>query len=188
MVNFLNRIFKYKQKDMNVLLSCDSKIAKYIPALQASLYENHKDKKVKIFLMHSGISLDVISEIKQFALSYDNKFVDILVDKGFYEFFNNRNDTTKYPLECFFYLFAHKYLPRRIDRILCLDIDIIINKSIYDFYSSDFNNKYFIAPGVFLEPTSTGILNSGVLIMNLKKFILIQLPISTICLDKQLMM
>lgn len=55
-------------KEMNILLSCDDRVVRYIPVLMNSLYKNHVHKcKVNIFLMHSKISEIQLSTLNDYA-------------------------------------------------------------------------------------------------------------------------
>ena len=83
-------------------------------------------------------------------------------------------------------LLAHLFLPKELDRVLYLDVDLIVTTNISEFYNTDFNGKYLIAashcpdPSWFNKITSKtvdlksaakgGVFNAGVLIFNLDKF------------------
>lgn len=45
--------------------------------------------------------------------------------------------TAEWSIEAYFRLFMADILPQNVDRILYLDVDIIVNKPLYDFYYMD---------------------------------------------------
>jgi len=181
---------KSKTKELNVLLSCNDFISKYIPALLSSISINHKDYHVNVYLMHCAnnpIAADTLSVIYKFSKEIGIHFTDIAVlDKDFAFFYDlgNAQISKRWPVEAFLYFLCHNYLPKKIDRVLYFDIDVIINDDLYDFYISDFNDKYLtVIP--FNKSTTNSIsredydlsrakngsyFNSGVMVINVEKF------------------
>lgn len=87
----------------------------------------------------------------------------------------------RYPVEIYFRLFASKYLPNNIDRVLYLDTDIVVINRLNKLYDMDFGNNYFIAATHIkkvlhrFHEIRLGIekddvyVNTGVILMNLKE-------------------
>lgn len=79
---------------------------------------------------------------------------------------------------CNYYkLIAHLYLSSEVERILYLDTDTIILKDINQYYSMDFQDNYLIASNEslskkgydYLFKEHKGYVNTGILLINLKK-------------------
>lgn len=160
-------------KVMNIIISCDDRLARYIPALQTSLYENHKGIDVCIFLMHTKIPAETIHIIQEFAKEHGNKVVEIVADNDDFDIFGsvdaNNIKNNKFPIEAYYYFLAHKYLPTDIERCLYLDVDTVCVGNFYDWYSSDFQDNFFICARCY-ERFDYYCFNSGVFLINLKKF------------------
>lgn len=87
----------------------------------------------------------------------------------------------RYPVEIYFRIFATKYLPKNLDRILYLDTDIIVINKLNKLYNMNFHDNYYLAStniGKFIHlfnEIRLGLdkehpyINTGVLLINLKK-------------------
>jgi lipopolysaccharide biosynthesis glycosyltransferase len=156
---------------MNILMSCDDRIAKYVPALQASLYANHPNVKINIFLMHSKVSKQVVEVLKKFALDKGHTFTDIIPQSEDFEIFKKVDPKRldAFPVEAYYHFLAHKYLPSEVNRCLYLDIDTICCGNFYDWYQTDFADHFYISAHRYLKDDYR-CFNTGVFIINLEKF------------------
>lgn len=89
--------------------------------------------------------------------------------------------TKRYPLEIYYRILASKYLPDTLDRILYLDADIIVLRSLTSLYETKMDEEYYIACShvrrglTFINNRRLGskhmypYINTGVLLMNLTK-------------------
>ena len=167
-------------KEMNILMSSDNNYLRYSMVTIASLFANHPDVKFNICIINSNLDLKHIKEVTDYVESCGNTISIINIDDSIFAGFPiNRH----YTVACYYILIAHQYLPVNMERILYLDGDIIIDKDIYDFYNTDFDNNYIITCGHILGDTLTlaknkskgsgaqgNYFNSGVIIFNLNKF------------------
>ena len=169
---------------MNILLSCTNEFAKYLPPLMVSLYENHKDIKVDIYIIHFRIENDMLNVFREISKQYNQESLIIKLDEKdiayYYQTFSVDN---RWPIENSIYLLAHKILPESVDRIFYIDSDVIITGRIYDYYLTDFMDKYLVVFSNAIENTfkkreefdldqaRKGLLWSGCLtIVNVSKF------------------
>ena len=172
-----------KQK-MNILCATDRNFLYPTYVFMQSVMENHPHCNVNFFLT---IGDDVTEEdqrnLKKHILEegYNITFI-----KQNIACFDNFILSERFPKAVYFRLMAHKYLPKSIDRILYLDVDIIVDKDITEFYNTDFEGKYLVATSHNPDPRYFNMLNkhivnyeaagrgeffnSGVLLMNLNKF------------------
>ncbi len=89
--------------------------------------------------------------------------------------------SARYPKEIYYRIFAAKYLPQSLDRVLYLDPDLIVNGNIKELYNLPMEDYYFAAAshtGPFLRKFNqlrldmedeSPYINSGVMLMNLRK-------------------
>lgn len=165
---------------MNILLTANENFIKHAKDLLFSIKKNNKDESLNVFFLYLEISTLKIQELKQYVEEKINSKIKFfkLDTKMFLNLpTTNKEKTAYFGPEAYLRLFAQYILPANIDRILYLDIDIICNGSLKEFYYMDFNGNCFIAckdmgvtiedkKRICLEPENNYI-NSGVLLMNL---------------------
>ncbi len=173
------------KKVMNILCASDRNFLHPTYVFMQSVMENHEGIQVNFYLLAGeDISEDEKAELKAFIESRGCIIEYLYINS---DYFNGFVLHEKFPRSAYYRLMAHSYLPSDMDRILYLDVDIILDKNIYDdFYLQDFNGKYLVAtshnpdPSFFntltphtvnLESAARGeFFNSGVLLMNLELF------------------
>lgn len=159
---------------------------KYVPQMKVLLYSvaDSNDAKVDVYLMHRELSSKDLSEIKYIVQEKLNGSLhEIRIKDGFLA---NAHINHHFSIEMYYRIFASEFLPQDIDRILWLDADIVVKRSLQEFYNSDFKGKSCIVcahrekneeyPLISMEAWQRlklqGIqpyFNSGVILMNLCK-------------------
>jgi len=177
--------------ELAVVVSCDAKIVHYLPVLQASLYKNHPHNAVTVYVLHMGLSEVDLAPVISVAARFGQRIEPIRVDPGDAGF--DRTRTGSWPVEAFLHFFAYKYLPVELDRAMYLDIDTLCDGDLRQWYSAEFDDCFYIActalkdqfrrpqgnqddyifwerSDIDLDIARRGVyVNSGVLLMNLKK-------------------
>ena len=173
------------ERAMNILCATDRNFLYPAYVTIQSVIVNHVGIKINFFLLAAeDVTDDERAKLKDFVEQSGNTIEYLTVDDREYE---NYIVSERFNKVAYFRLMAHKYLPKTMDRILYLDVDIVVDKNIYDeFYSHDFQGKYLIATSHNPNPDYSNILdysivnleaaargeyfNSGVLLMNLELF------------------
>jgi len=108
-----------------------------------SLFENHKNTNLDIFILYSSFNEDNLSSFRNYFSKYLDKINFIKFPEKFNENINFlMSKSVKANKWTFLRLFIWEILPKTIDKILYLDTDTIINKSLFNFYStSEFEGK-----------------------------------------------
>lgn len=170
---------KIKMK-MNILVSFNENYMFPTKVMLKSLIVNN-DADLNIYVILNDLSDETIESFK--CLEAENVHFNF-IQISFSEL-NNLPINRYFTKETYIRLFAQNYLSDEIERILWLDGDIIINKSIVDFYNQSFDGKCYIAVRdhwvihnreevenrnikLGLKP-ETDYVNAGVLLINLKK-------------------
>ncbi|MCL2022911.1 MAG: hypothetical protein FWG82_00885 [Oscillospiraceae bacterium] len=158
------------KKTMNVLLSCDNRIAKYVPTLQVSLYENHPDIDVHIYFMYARVDENTVTVIEDFAGQHGMSFTKIKVDNRDFEFFGKADPKRlhMFPYEAYYHMLAHEYLPEDLDRIVYLDVDTLCVGDLFEWYSNDFQDHFYIAANRYGRHDFRAF-NAGCFLINLNK-------------------
>jgi len=164
-------------KNINILVTLDEN---YIPQLNIMLYSllySNPDCNFKVYLLHSSIPDAALTETRS-ILDGAGELIPVQAkDIGL----DDAPTTSRYPKEIYYRIFAAKYLPEDVDKVLYLDPDIIVNGSIKELYELNMDEYYFAACShirrmlhVYNElrlgmDEESPYINSGVMLMNLKK-------------------
>ncbi len=170
---------------MNVCVTVNSKYQRYLYIMLNSLYENNEKGQVHLFVVQRDFTDYDKRMIQDLSDKYGNMVDFIWVDEHKYDNIPvYSSGRTNLSLEIYFRLLLPEYLPRSIDRVLMLDVDIVVNKSLKELYEIDFDNCYFAAaPNMchnfivkkewreWYEPGRKNWIhyNTGILMWNLKK-------------------
>jgi lipopolysaccharide biosynthesis glycosyltransferase len=160
--------------NIEVLCGCDGRYLPHAATMLCSLLENNSVSRIHFF--YSSIDSGELAKLKCLVARYESKlacyemipeeFKDLRVDKG----------VSQSSVANYFRLLAPRILPADIDKILYLDSDIIVRRSISDLWNTDLRDRAlaavedaFWAPdGGYVEmPPGSKYFNSGVLLINL---------------------
>lgn len=162
---------------MNIMCSCD---ANYIPCcgiMLTSLFEKNKDSSINVFIL-SNVKDGDFSGFTKLADKYGQNIQVLNIEDSLVENFPIK-DTDHISRTAYCRLFAAEYLPKEVEKILYLDCDIIVNKSLIPLYETDISAY---SAGVVIDcdyyrkerNQELGIIdpniyfNSGVLLINLR--------------------
>lgn len=168
---------------MNLLMAINQR---YVPQMKVLLYSiaDNNESKVDVYLMHRELSGKDLADIKDIVQEKLNGSLhEIHIEN---EFLATARINHHFSIEMYYRIFASEFLPRNMDRILWLDADIVVKKSLQEFYNSNFEGKSCIVcahrekdenhPLISMEAWqrlklqgTQPYFNSGVILMNLCK-------------------
>lgn len=131
----------------------------------------------QIYILHSDLTDDDIGMLRRRFSGRGARFFPIYVDP---DDFRSFPDSIRYPKTMYYRVFASKYLPDGLDRILYLDPDIVVIKPLEELYSKPFGDAVLYActhVHEFLTRVNqlrlgirddVAYINTGVLLMNLE--------------------
>ena len=164
---------------MNLLFAIDKNVAHCLITCLKSIEVNGGAEHYDAYVLSSDLKQEDIDEIKnQLPLSVTGHFITIPEDM-----FDDFATTKVYPKQIYYRLAAAEFLPKDLDRVLYLDVDLVVINSLVPLYESDFGDAWFIGSthiGWFLTWITCvrlGIkykkdlvyLNTGVMLMDLEK-------------------
>lgn len=130
---------------MNILLSFNSNY--YMPALvllQSLLVNNQWCKDIRVYVLYADLKPE---EIQRFSLVAEESgiakaiFLEVSPDK-----FQDAPLHLKWiTRETYYRLLAQEMLPESVERVLYLDVDMIVMGSLEEFYNQDFEGKLLVA-------------------------------------------
>lgn len=161
------------QNCINVVFATNQQYIQHLCAALKSLLENNKDLSFKIYIINSGISPKIYSNILTVARPYNCQLENIVISD---DFFKELVLTHHYSKEIYYRLL----IPELIDekKVLYLDADIIINGSIKELYNQNIEDYYVCAveDPYFDRYSELNIdkkfryFNSGVMLINVTKW------------------
>ena len=164
---------------MNILITINKKFIKQVNILLNSIQYSNTNESFNIYVLHRDLEecdLKIISnnlDLKRFQIHL------IKIEEN--EIHKFPVHEKRYPVEIYFRIFASKYLPQNLERILYLDADTIVINLLKELYKTDFEGNYYVAATHVkkvlhkLNEIRLNIkedepyINTGVLLMNLKE-------------------
>lgn len=162
---------------MNILVTINSHYIKPLKVMLKSLFLNNQDDVFHIYLMHSSLKEEQLSDLDQFIAEEGHRFNAVTVQHNYFE---KAPILKHYTKEMYYRLLAFKYLPTHLNKILYLDPDILVINEIRTLYSTDISDYLYAAAyhdrmsvteinKLRLKPYKIeAYYNSGVLLMNLR--------------------
>ncbi|WP_338470714.1 glycosyltransferase family 8 protein [Niallia sp. XMNu-256] len=161
---------------MNILVTLDSHYLKPLRVMLKSLFFNHQGEHFDIYLLHSRIKDEEITELQNFIHEEGHELFVIKISN---DYFKDAPIIKHYSREMYYRLLAFQFLPSHLEKILYLDPDILIINEIRSLYDMDISEYMYAAAyhdrvsvkeinRLRLWPYEIdAYFNSGVLLMNL---------------------
>lgn len=122
---------------MNIVTALNPKYLLYTEVMLTSLCVNNPSEHIDAYLLNISLTEDDISLLQASLNKYNISIHDIKVDTSIIIDRVPTNDI--WTIETYLRLFMLDLLPAEIERALYLDVDIIINDSLQEFYHQEFN-------------------------------------------------
>ena len=118
-------------KTINFLFSCNAEYLMPLNVSIVSIFENHKDNYINIYILHSNLSDKQKENLISLSHEYKQHIHMIEVEEKYY----SKAPSLRWSKETYYRLLINELLPKNIDRIIYLDCDIVINNSVEELYS-----------------------------------------------------
>ena len=163
--------------NINLLFTLNKNYLPQLVALIRSYNFFHPNINTNIYILTSNITKYNLKLYDQY-FSKNNNFHIIKIDNNY---FKDAPITKRYPKEMYYRIFASVFLPSKINKILYLDPDIIINGSLITLYNTNIRDNYFVGATNIghimtkINQIKNGAsknakyINTGVMLMNIKK-------------------
>lgn len=128
---------------MNIMIVTNSKYLKPAYVMLYSLFVNHEHETMDIYLPYEDLTNEEITGLKSFAGKFSDKnLYPLYVGEEFKKKVTSRNGIN---VETYYRILGMKLLPEDLDRILYLDVDMIIKGTLKDLYDMDLSGVPFVA-------------------------------------------
>lgn len=158
---------------MNILFSINTKFIDLTKTCIRSIIRF--DKNIDFYILHHDLNQKHMYDLRRSFFECTFHFIEVKEEE-----FKGFPISSRYPLEIYYRLFASDLLPKTLDRILYLDVDIVVIQSLRELYNMDFEGNFYIASShvnermTHLNAKRLGLkedvpyINTGVLLMNLE--------------------
>lgn len=158
-----------------ILITLDHNYIDPARVMLHSLSLQHQNINVTVYLLHSSLTAQDIDALSS-AMGKHCKLVPIFMQDNMLK---EAPITDRYPHEMYYRIFAARYLPKQLDKVLYLDPDTVILHSLMPLYQTDLTGYFYAAATHVREPMrklnelrlgmekSTPYINSGVLLIHL---------------------
>ena len=164
----------------HIVYATDDNFAEILGVSLVSLYENSKDvDDIIVYVLDSGISDENIKKLKSLPKKYSRSDLSFIKATDISKELSMNVNLDRGSLSQYARLFVSSVLPAKLDWVLYLDCDIIINKSISELWNLDIKGKTIAAlkdafskqyrKNIDLEPDDI-MFNSGVMLIDLDKW------------------
>ena len=163
--------------EMNILVTLDKGYLRQLTVMLYSLQDSNPNETFAVYVMNSSLTAEDLDWVQGHLPAGRCRLIDVKVPDGE---FSGAPVTKRYPKEMYYRIFAARYLPRTMERILYLDPDLVVINSLSRLWKEDLDGYYFAAAShvwnalqkvnevrLQLDDDSPYI-NSGVLLMNLE--------------------
>jgi len=160
---------------VNILVTLDENYLPRLNVMLSTLTGFNPDCVFNIYLLHTSIRADMLISTET-ILGDAGRLIQIQAHDLKLD---HVPTTARYPKEIYYRIFAARYLPDTLERVLYLDPDLVVNGSVLPLYQMDMGDYYFAAAshtGPLLQKVNTlrldmeensPYINSGVMLMNL---------------------
>lgn len=173
-------IRKYDPHIPHIVYASDDKFAEILGVSLVSLYENNQDMQdIKVYILDSGISDDNKQKLDFVCEQYKRSNLEFIPADNISEKLSMKVATDRGSLSQYARLFVSSKLPKNLKRVLYLDCDIIVNKSISGLWNLDLQGKTigalmdafskYYRMNINLKPDDI-MFNSGVMLIDLDRW------------------
>ena len=159
----------------HILVTLDRNYLKVLSVMLYSLSQSDPEGVYTVYVVNNTLTEEDFASLS--ALLPRTELVNVRVPE---DLLQNAPVSDRYSTEMYYRLFAARYLPQQLERILYLDPDLVVLHSLRSLYQIDFDGKLFAAASHIESRTFRELnrrrlhlsehakyLNSGVMMMNL---------------------
>ncbi len=128
---------------MNIMIASNSKYIPFCKVMLSSLFScESADEELDIYMPYEGLSSEEVEDLRRFICEdHGKRFFPMPISAGFKEKVTSHNGIS---IETYYRILAIDLLPDTVDKILYLDCDMVVRKSLRPLYDTEFTeNKVF---------------------------------------------
>ena len=126
---------------MNLLFAINHNFTELLCGCLTSVLKNAGFDRYEVYILHSDLTTEDQNALRQ-AAGGKAELHFLPIDETMFDGFP---ETNRYPKQIYYRLAAPLLLPEELDRILYLDVDLVVINSLQELYHTDFEGNYYIA-------------------------------------------
>lgn len=131
-----------KRKELNVAVILEDNYIDYAKVMLHTLFYHHQHRKVVVYVFSTNLGVTSQQIIKRIASKYGGQIEIIILEEKLTNRFPQRGH---WPKTVWNSVLIPFYLPKHIDRILYLDIDMVVNGALDTIYDVDLGGCSMLA-------------------------------------------
>lgn len=161
---------------MNIFISADDNYIQAAQVMLTSFFMNNRIECHNIYFMYCSVREDNLRLLQKLVIKNNAIFIPVHIQTSMFEAFMQ---TDRFPVEVYFRLLIPKLVPEKEERAMWMDVDLVVNGELDEFYYQDFEGKEFVAcRDICNRPEKLRLLgcsekaiyiNSGVLLFNISQ-------------------
>lgn len=120
---------------INILFSCDTNYAMPMTVCITSIFENNKENQVDVYILYSSLSTEQKNILINLAETYSQKIYLIPVPEHYF----STAPTLRWTKETYYRLLFNELLPPDLQKIIYLDCDTLVIKSLSPLFNTNLN-------------------------------------------------
>lgn len=154
---------------IHIVCCTDENYAFNFPVIAQSVLEHHAKEEVAFYLLHSALTPSTEEKIERYVAEKGLAFSRLFLDDSI---FAHLPQIGYFTIGMYYRLLIPEMLPKEFDKVLYLDMDVIVEGRLDDFWNLNLDGK---AAAVIEDRTTEHLgeyspsryFNSGVMLMNL---------------------
>lgn len=163
---------------MNILVTLNSNYIQPLTVMLKSMTVNNPADNFDLYVAHSSLTSEDFDRINKSVDLTRTKIHSIVIDE---KILANAPVLKRLSKETYYRLLALEFMPKNTDRVLYIDPDTVILRSLKKLYNTDMGNNLIAAAGHtkgFIEflnrkrlhlNKNTRYINAGIILMNIKE-------------------
>ena len=107
-----------------------------------SFLVNNTQEPHHIYFMHSSVQPENIQSLDQLVTSYGSRFTPLQITADDFDIFPR---TERFTIEVYYRFLVPMILPESETRAMWMDVDLVVNGALDEFYYQDLEDNYFAA-------------------------------------------
>lgn len=131
-----------KQTKKNIAINMNSSYFPYSLVMLQSLFDNNQNITFCVYLLYSEMKQWEIEYLDGFIADFYGEFVPIKVDNSVFQGFPLN---PRWSVETYYRLLISELMPNDVEKVLYLDIDLIIDGAVSDLFNIELGAYYLAA-------------------------------------------
>ena len=127
---------------MDILVTLDRNYLRPLAVMLKSLAVHHRTRPIRVYILHRSLLPEDFVRLERAVGEPGLELADLPAGEAILA---DAPTTDRYPLEIYDRIFAARYLPDDLERVLYLDPDLVVNGPLDDLWELDLEGNWYAA-------------------------------------------